>query len=250
MLGQRVVIVTGASRGLGSQVAVACGRRGARVALLARSRNALAEVAARINGSQGQAKAWPCDVRDWDASRQVVNEIVAEWGRIDALINVAGTKVEGAFETTGRDELTETIEVNCLGPWNLIQAVLPGMRTQGEGHIVNVSSVLGKRATPVRAAYSASKAALNAMTDALRTELAGTGIYVTLVCPARLTPTPDGVVSRLWQMDEQRAADCIVGCLLRPRREVVLTVAGKVLAKANAVAPGWVDRLLVRWKDR
>ena len=114
------------------------------------------------------------------------------------------------------------------------------------GHVVNVSSVLGKRATPGRAAYSASKAALNAMTDALRAELGGTAIRVTLVCPGRLEDQPNGLLASSYE----GAARRIVGCLHRPRRELVLTGSGRVLVALNAVSPGIVDRIVAYWRLR
>lgn len=249
-LHDRVVILTGASRGLGSQVARACAQQGARVALLARSEDALAELANGLNNCGGTAAYWAVDLSEPDRCEAVIREIFSTWGRVDCLMNVAGTKVEGSIEGTDRREVQQALDVNFLGPWSLIQAVLPRMRERKKGHIINVSSVLGKRATPSRAAYSASKAALNSMTEALRTELAGTGIHVSLICPGRLTPDETGLVQGLWVMNERRAAERIVRCLLRPRREVVLTAAGRVLVTLNAVAPGLLDRLLSRWKDR
>ncbi len=244
-----VVIVVGASQGLGSRIAVACARQGARVALLARSKDALDRVVADVVAGGGEARNWPVDIRDADAVRATVDEILAVWGRIDALINAAGLKVEGAVGTVHRDELLDAMAVNCLGPLAACQAVLPQMRRQGSGHVVNVSSVLGKRATPMRGAYSASKAALNAITESLRMELASTGIRVTLVCPGRLAPHT-GRLNWLWVTSEAKAAERVVRCLHRPRAELVLTVAGRVLAGLNAVAPALVDRLLMRWKDR
>ncbi|MBI4581048.1 MAG: SDR family NAD(P)-dependent oxidoreductase [Planctomycetes bacterium] len=244
-LRDRVVVVTGASRGLGRQIALACAGRGARVGLLARSAEPLQEVAAAVAALGSDARAWPMDVRDAAAVRATVDEVIARWGRIDVLVNAAGAKIEGPVEQADPDDVRRLFEVNCLGPMTLCQAVLPHMRRQGCGHVVNVSSVLGKRATPMRGAYAASKAALNALTDALRTEVRGTGIRVTLVCSGRLAP---GSTNGLLVSSEQGAAERIVRCIERPSREVVLTAAARVLVGLNVLMPGVVDWIVTRWR--
>lgn len=238
--------MTGASRGLGKQVALASSRLSARVALLARDAEQLRRTADEIQAAGGQARAWPTDICDPSAVTNAVGEIVATWGRIDALINAAGTKVEGSVEQTGLGEALRAMQVNYLGAMLLCQAVLPQMRRQGTGHLVNVSSVLGKRATPGRAAYSASKAALNALTDALRAELRGTAISVTLVCPGRLEDQRNGLLASSYE----GAARRIVRCIERPRRELVLTGSARVLVALNGVAPGMVDRVVAYWRLR
>lgn len=203
-------------------------------------------MAAQIGRRGGEARCWPTDISDASAIAATVEDITRAWGRIDVLINAAGTKVEGAVEHTTDDEAHRAMKVNYFGALRLCQAVLPHMRRLGSGHIVNVSSVLGKRATPGRGAYSASKAALNALTDALRTELLGTGIRVTLVCPGRLNTDRNGLLSS----SNQRAAERIVGCLAKPRRELVLTGAGRILVALNSVAPWAVDRIVRHWRSR
>lgn len=242
----RVILITGASRGLGRQIALACTSLSARVALLSRDREQLDRLAAEVGAAGGVARAWPTDICDRSAVAATVEDIVRRWGRIDVLINAAGIKIEGSVEQTGLDEALRAMQVNYLGAMLLCQAVLPHMRLQGAGHLVNVSSVLGKRATPGRAVYSASKAALNALTDALRAELRVTGIRVTLVCPGRLEDVRNGLLSSSYE----HAARRIVRCLDKPRRELVLTGSGRVLVALNAVAPGVVDRIVAYWRLR
>ncbi len=240
-----VVVVTGASRGLGAAVASGFAARGARVALLARSATQLEQVAQRLRATGGQAAAWPLDVRDWDAVHHVFGSILAHWGRLDILVNAAGLKHEGRIEQTSRQDAWDTLSVNYLGPLACCQAVIPAMRRQGAGHIINVSSVLGKRATPARGAYAASKAALNALTDALRVELMDTGIHVTLVCPGRFAEQDAGQRG-LLAMSTERAAERIIHCVERPVRELVLTPAARVLSWLSVCAPGLVDHILRR----
>ena len=248
----KVVVVTGASRGLGAAVALAFAGRGAKIALLARSAEQLSQVAARAKALGAEAMTWPTDVSDWDAAQEAIRGILNHWDRIDVLVNAAGVKHEGPIERTSVNEATTALGVNYLGALACCKVVIPAMRRQGGGHgghIINVSSVLGKRATPERGVYSASKAALNAMTDALRLELWGTGIHVTLVCPGRLTESSIGR-GRWLAMTPEQAAARIVQCVDRLPREVVLTPAGRALAVLNALAPGLVDRVLLYWRHR
>jgi len=244
----KVAVVTGASRGLGAAVAAALAARRLRVALLARSTSALEAVAQRIRASGGTA--WPCpvDLTDWDAVDATLANILQQQGRIDVLVNAAGTKVEGPSEAATRATAQAALDVNYLGALACCRAVLPDMRHRGSGHILNISSVLGKRATPQRGLYAASKAALNALTDALRLEVADAGVYVTLVCPGRLA---DGATAtRALAQSVQTSAARILDCLDRPRRELVLTLPGRALVWGSVLAPGWLDRMLLWWRHR
>lgn len=241
----KVVVLTGASRGLGAEIAVAFACRGARVALLARSPDLLKNVADRVQRSGGRAMVCPTNLRHRHEVQNTVVRILKEWERIDILVNGAGTKREGPIEEVDPHDAMETLEVNYLGALACCQAVLPTMRQQHAGHIINVSSVLGKRATPFRGIYSASKAALNALTEALRVELMGSGILVTLVCPGRLADSVND--SSTWfAMANERAASRVVRCAERPRRELVLTPAGRVLVWLNFWAPNLLDQMLRR----
>ncbi len=243
------MLITGASRGFGAETAVAFARKGGRVALSARSMPELERVAARVRDAHGDAMIVPADVRREEEVGESVQRVLSEWSRVDILVNAAGIKREGPVDDGALADARETLEVNYLGAVAFSAAVLPIMRAQGSGHIINVSSVLGKRATPLRGAYSASKAALNAWTDSLRVELMGSGIDVTLVCPGRLADAQGDKRPR-FAMDSIRAAECVVRCAERPRREIVLTTAGRVLTWLDFFVPGLVDRLLKRARSR
>lgn len=242
-----VAVVTGASRGLGAAIAVALAQRHTRVALLARSAAGLAATAERVTAAGGEARVCPVDLADWDAVAATFEQIASAWGRVDVLVNAAGNKQVGPIEAATRAEAETSLAVNYLGALACCKAVVPGMRARGSGHVLNVSSVLGKRATPTRGLYSASKAALNALTDALRMELAGTGVHVTLVCPGRLA---DDASQAALAQPVLRSAARIVRCLDRPQRELVLSAPGKALVWFNALAPGLLDRFLLWWRSR
>lgn len=243
----KVAVVTGASRGLGAALALGGARRGARVALLARDRTALESVAERIRTAGGAALVCPVDLTDWDAVDAAFERIATEWGRVDLLFNAAGAKRVGSIERLTRADAQALLDVNYLGALACCQAAIPIMRRVGGGHLFNISSVLGKRATPTRGAYAASKAALNALTDALRVELATSGIRVTLVCPGRFSDAAPGDAAQL-AMRSDAAAERILDCVDHPRRELVLTFAGRGLVGLNAWAPGLVDWVLARWR--
>jgi NAD(P)-dependent dehydrogenase (short-subunit alcohol dehydrogenase family) len=172
----RVVLITGAASGIGAAVARACADRGWQV--YATDITAFPEdVATRCHCRE-------LDVTDDKQCRAVVDDIIAETGRIDALVNNAGYAALGPVEDIDADEQRRQFDVLVHGVTTLCRTVLPSMRAAGSGRIVNVSSVLGHAAYPGMGAYCAGKAALEATTDALRMELHGTGISVSLVEPA------------------------------------------------------------------
>jgi NAD(P)-dependent dehydrogenase (short-subunit alcohol dehydrogenase family) len=172
----RVVLITGAASGIGAAVARACADRGWRV--YATDIEAIpADVAERC-------RTLELDVTDAEQCEQVVESILAEAGRIDALVNNAGYAQLGALEDVAADAERRQFDVLVHGVTGLCRTVIPHMREVGSGRIVNVSSVLAHAAYPGMGTYCAGKAALEAMTDALRVELHGTGIEVALVEPA------------------------------------------------------------------
>jgi short-subunit dehydrogenase len=254
----RVAIVTGASSGIGTATAVACGRAGMRVALAARRADRLAAVAARVTAAGGQARVVPTDVGDRAAVRALVDGTVGAWGRLDVLVNNAGVGILATVEQTTPEEFERLVRVNYLGAVHGVLAALPHMRRQGAGHVVNVASVVGKRASPFRAAYVASKFALVGFSEALRMELRGTGIHVTCVCPIGtatefhdVEPNRLGVPGRGGPIQSaEHVARAILRALRRPRAEVHPYPPARLLFLANALAPGLVDRLMMRLSPR
>ena len=168
------VVVTGASRGIGADLVTALAARGARVVLVARSRDTIEVRATELRG-----EAYPADLGDASAIGPLVRSIEAN-GPIDALVNNAGVDLTGALTELAPDRIQELIAINLVAPMLLSRAVIPAMRTRGRGHIMNVSSLAGTNALPGLAPYSTSKAGLSHFTAALRAELKGTGITTTL----------------------------------------------------------------------
>ncbi len=239
------VFMTGATSPFGVETAVALAQAGANLALSARNADRLNAVAKRVTDLGVQAVVCPADVCKPMEIERAVNLGRSSTGRIDVLVNAAGFKCEGPAIDAPIEDVQTSLEVNYLSAVRFTQAVLPEMIQRGSGQILNVSSVLGKRATPQRAAYSASKAALNAWTDALRVELAHTGVAVTLICPGRLEDQSEAKKTR-FAMGTRGAAAAVVRCIRRPRREVVLTPAGRMLCWLDFLAPALLDSLLAR----
>ncbi|MEF3275566.1 MAG: SDR family NAD(P)-dependent oxidoreductase [Chloroflexus sp.] len=175
----RVVIITGASSGIGAATARCFAAAGARLALAARSTAALVKMAAEFP----HAIAVPTDVADPEACAHLVNQTVATYGQVDILINNAGIGLTGPVSSLARADLERVLAVDLLGPIWLIQAVVPVMRAARRGQIINVSSVLAAQPLPYLGGYAAAKAALEQISNALRIELHGSGIAVTIVRP-------------------------------------------------------------------
>ena len=257
-LAGRVVVVTGASSGIGAATAVECGRAGMRVVLAARRAARLDAVADDVRAAGGEARVVLTDVGDEAAVRALIDGTVAAWGRIDVLVNNAGIGMLATVEQTTPAEFERIMRVNYLGAVHGVLAALPHMRRQGAGHIVNVASVVGKRASPFRAAYVASKFALVGFSEALRMEVLGSGIHVTCVCPIGtatefhdIEPNRLGVPGRGGPIQSAaHVARGIVRALRRPRAEVHPYPPARLLFLANALAPALVDRLLVRFSPR
>ena len=177
MAEKRVILVTGCSSGIGRATAVALAARGHRVFASARNRNDLAEL------ERGDLAALTLDVTDPATIRAAVEAVLSRAGRIDALVNNAGYGQYGSVEEVTLDEWRAQFDVNLFGTLAVTQAVLPAMRKQRSGRIITVSSVAGKLGIPFAAPYCASKHAIEAMSDALRVEVAPFGIRVVLIEP-------------------------------------------------------------------
>ncbi len=244
--GPKIVIVTGASSGIGRATALAFGRRGDAVVLAARRADRLQEVALRIEQLAAQALVVPTDVRDAAALRHLVDATVERFGRVDVLVNNAGAGYSGAVEETPEAVMRDLFELNYMSAFQLTRLVLPIMRRQNSGHVVNVSSVVGKMSFPLHGAYAATKSALVAMTEALRGELAGTGITASVVLPvttrtdffdAQAAASPRRVPSPGPMQSAERVAGAIVASVARPTPEVNPLPPLRVAYALNALFP-------------
>lgn len=180
---KRVAIVTGASSGIGEASAECLALRGFSVVLSARRAERMEAVAKRIASNGGNAYILPADLTKEVYTQELVETTLQKWGRIDVLVNNAGYGKSGPTEYLMREDVRAQFEVNVFAPFQLCTLVVPIMRKQGEGRIINISSVNSRLAVPMGGLYSASKAAIELLTDAFRIELAPLGIKVILVIP-------------------------------------------------------------------
>jgi short-subunit dehydrogenase len=177
------VILTGASRGIGRVMATHLARRGARVALSARSEDSLQEVAKEIQARGGTALAVACDVTAEEDRAELLRRVESELGPIDVLINNAAIESVRAFADMPEKDIADIVDTNLLATLLLTRAVLPSMLERRRGHVVNISSVAGKTMTPWNSVYSATKHALIGWTQSLRVELHGSGVSASVICP-------------------------------------------------------------------
>jgi NADP-dependent 3-hydroxy acid dehydrogenase YdfG len=223
----KVIVITGASAGIGAALAELCGARGAAPVLVARRAEALAEVAAR---SGGEALAVPADVSRREEVERARDAALARFGHIDVWVSNAGRGITRKVEELTDDDLDEMMRINVKSVLYGVQAVLPHFRARGAGHFVNVSSMLGRVPfASFRSAYSASKHALNALTANLRMDLSATdpGIHVTLVLPG-VVATEFGSNARHGGFDSRafpgaqpagEVAEVIADVIAHPRAE-------------------------------
>jgi len=181
---RKAVIVTGASRGLGKEIALTFGRYGWGVLVnYMNSREAAQAVAVQIIDAGGDALAFKTDVRDYSTVKEMIDAAIARWGRVDVLVNNAGTGIGGLILKLKEDAWDEVIDTNLKGVFNCTKAVSGLMLKQRAGHIINIGSIVGLRGKTGHAAYSASKAGLVGLTKAAAIELAPRGIQANCVLP-------------------------------------------------------------------
>ncbi|MFC4360122.1 SDR family oxidoreductase [Halobium salinum] len=180
----KAAIVTGASSGIGEATAEMLAEAGASVALAARREDELEQLADRIEENGGEALVVPTDVTDGDQVDALVDETVETFGSLDILVNNAGVMLLERLDEADTDNLRQMVEVNLLGLMDATHSALPYMQKQGEGHIVNISSVAGRKAMAGGSGYNATKFGVNGFTEALRQEVSGEDfIRTTLIEP-------------------------------------------------------------------
>ena len=170
---QKVALITGASSGIGRSTAEMLAREGVRVALAARREGELQRLKERIESEGGTALVVETDVTDEDDVRETIEQIENEFGRLDILVNSAGMMVLDQVEEADMREFQRMIDVNLNGLIQITQAVIPLMRRQDSGHVVNISSLAGRKSFPGASGYSASKYGVNGFSEALREEFTG-----------------------------------------------------------------------------
>lgn len=245
----KVVLITGASSGIGAELARQLAANGARVGLTARRQELLEQIVGAIRNAGGIAACAPADALNHHATRRAITQLASDLGPVDTLIANAGLGNTTRASRFSADAINTIVQVNLVGAAVAIEAVLPAMLERCSGQIVGISSLAGYRGLPGSSGYCASKAGLTAMLEAMRVELRGAGVSVTTVHPGfvrtpmiaeRKQPTP-------FAIDVEPAARIILRGIAAGKREINFpwTMAG-VMRIARALPNPIYDRIITR----
>ncbi|MDY7232551.1 SDR family oxidoreductase [Hyalangium rubrum] len=254
-LSRSVVVVTGASSGIGRASALRFARKGAAVVLTARNEPALREVASECEQLGARTLVLPADVTDEAAVKELARIVVAAFGRLDVWVNNAAVALFARFEDAPPEAFRQVIETNLFGYVHGARAALPYFRKQNGGVLINVSSVFGPGGAPYLSAYIASKYAIRGLSSCLRQESRDTGIHVVTVLPASVDTPMFQHAANFCGRDAQplepvypaeQVARAIVRSALRPRREVFVGKPRRSKGLLSRVSPSLGERRAAR----
>jgi short-subunit dehydrogenase len=258
-LSGRVAAITGASSGIGLATATHLAREGVAVVLGARRTALLESTAAAIMGEGGRAAVTTMDVTRESEVQAFVGTATRQFGRLDIMICNAGFGYYGTLEDTPADVMQRMMDVNYMGTFHGARAALPLFRAQNSGHLIFISSIVGRRGIALMGGYSATKAAQAGLAESLRTEFAGTPIHVSCVYPISTRTEFHDAMTRDYGhvvrgLGPRQSADdvarAIVRCVERPRPEVYPHAMSRALTLMNHVAPALTDRFVRRFGRR
>jgi len=251
-LKDQVAVITGASSGIGAAIAQAFAAEGARLVLAARSEERLNVLARTLGPDSSRVLVLPTDVRVPEQIRRLLERTVEKFGRVDVLVNSAGIGLYAPYDQVIWEHFRDLWEVNFFGAAYAMREVVPLMKRQGGGTIVNISSVAGRYPLPYLASYCATKFALNALSDGLRTELARDRIRIVVVCPGRVHT---GFHERAYHdageivyrgnigkgISAERVARATLRAVVRQQREVVVPAVLRLAVGFRILFPRWAD---------
>ncbi|HEY2881506.1 MAG TPA: SDR family NAD(P)-dependent oxidoreductase [Pirellulales bacterium] len=249
-------LVTGASGGLGQAIALELARQGAQLVLLARRADKLQAVADTISTLGGRVETVVGDVNDPQARQTAIERSNQAFGGLDILVNNAGVGALVRFEASTAEQIRRVLDTNLLSPIELTRAALPLLKAGRQPIVVNISSILGHRATPQNSAYCASKFALRGWSDSVRIELAPQGIDLLVVSPgSTATEFWNHLVDRQgtvpWKLESAMPADRvareIVRAIRRGRRELIPGWRNRWFVRLGYFCPGLLDRVMRRF---
>ena len=251
----KVVIITGATSGIGKALAYEFGKHGSKLVITGRRGEELKAIAEDLNKQSIEVLALQGDVSKEEDAKNIAAATVQRFGKIDVLINNAGISMRALFQDLQLEVFKKVMDVNFFGTVYCTKYALPYI-LQSQGSVVGISSINGKRATPARTAYSASKYAMEGFLEALRMEVMKKGIHVLSVCPGFTTSnirnvalTADGHAQGESPRDESKmmsaeeTAEYIYKAIVKRRRDLVLTTQGKLAVWLTKLFPSLMDKI-------
>jgi short-subunit dehydrogenase len=260
-LADQVVVITGASSGIGLATAEAAAEQGAKVVLAARSERTLNDTVKKINASGGHAVAVPCDVSDRKQVDRLAEQAVSRFGRIDTWVNVAGLGLYGRLDEVSDEDNRRLFDVNFWGVVNGSLAALPRLKEKG-GALINVGSEVSESYAPLLGMYTASKHAVKGFTDALRVEVEDVDkapVSITLIEPTAVdTPFPQHARNYMRQepklpepmIEPKQVADSILDAAVKPAREKRVGTRAKLSTTLSHLVPGMADKMAAGQVDK
>lgn len=256
--GNRTVIITGSTSGIGKAIAFEFGKHGWNVVVNGRRESAIRETVDSLRNKGIQAIGVKADVSVEEQAKHLIEESVRHFGRVDCLVNNAGISMRALFEDAGPEIISKIMDINFYGTVYCTYYALPYLR-QTKGTIVGISSIAGYVGLPARTGYSASKFAMNGFLESLRIELMPTGINVVIVAPGFTATairyralTEKGTAQETTPIDEKKAdkpenvAKAVYKAAVKRKREVVLTGEGKLTVWFKKCFPGILERLVFK----
>jgi len=256
----QVVVITGASQGIGRETALLLGRRGAAIVAAARNEAALETLRAEIEAAGGRAESVVADVSEYAEVERIAERAIARFGRIDTWVNNAAVSVYASVEDLTREEIDRVVRVNLIGQMYGSKVAAERMRSEGAGTIINVGSALSERAVPLQSAYVATKHGIAGFTEALRLELLdeAAGIDVVLILPSSInTPLFNFARSKIGVMpmpvppvyDPAAVAEAIAHAAEHGGREIVVGGWGKLLILGQRLSSSLLDRYMTQGRQ-
>lgn len=255
----RVIAITGASAGIGHACAERLARDGHAIVVSARRGERLSALVASIERHGGRALGVRADVTSVGDMRALVDRAVAEFGRLDVMICNAGIGYHGRLDETPVDVMRRIVDVNLMGTLYAAHAAMTAFRRQGSGHLIAISSIVGRRAVGGSSVYAATKAAQVGFIESLRAEFAGTPFHASVVLPvSTLTEFHETMrqdfgydVTRVGpRQSAAQVAEAVARCIRSPRAEVYPHRLSRGLAIVNVLAPELTDRVVRRYTRR
>ena len=251
-LHNKVIIITGASGGIGREAALLFAKEGASCVLAARRGELLARLLNELEGGSQKHISCPTDISKDEDVKRLISEVVKKYGRIDILVNNAAVSYVGKVKDMSLERAEDTLNINLLGTIRITREVLPYMIEPKSGHIINISSVIGKRGVPYRSIYCASKFGLEGFMESLRSEVDKYNIKVSVIRPPsvktdfskKIKRDSDVMLHALDNLDPRTVARAIVNVAKRPKRDESMGFLAKGFLFLNGIFPGLFDKIV------